>query len=47
MNKYEVLGVGRTATLQEIKSAYQAAALATHPDKQANLNSDELKNQVR
>lgn len=46
MSKYEVLGVSRSAPLQEIKSAYQAAALATHPDKQASLATQALKKQV-
>ncbi|CAM9376714.1 unnamed protein product, partial [Pylaiella littoralis] len=45
MSKYEVLGVTRSAPFQEIKGAYQAAALATHPDKQANLGTDALKKQ--
>lgn len=46
MSKYEVLGVNRSSPLQEIKGAYQAAALATHPDKQASLATDVLKSQV-
>lgn len=46
MSKYEVLGVSRSAPLQEIKGAYQAAALATHPDKQAGLATEVLKQQV-
>lgn len=46
MSKYEVLGVPRSAPLQEIKGAYQAAALATHPDKHANLATDVIKKQV-
>lgn len=46
MSKYEVLGVSRSAPLQEIKSAYQAAALATHPDKHASLATEVLKKEV-
>ncbi|CAN0538596.1 unnamed protein product, partial [Ectocarpus sp. 8 AP-2014] len=46
MSKYEALGVKRSASLQEIKGAYQAAALASHPDKQASLATAELKAQA-
>lgn len=33
---YDVLGISRNAGLAEIKSAYRAIALATHPDKTGN-----------
>lgn len=32
-NHYETLGVGRTATLAEIRKAYRQAALRNHPDR--------------
>lgn len=46
MSKYEALGVKRSASLQEVKGAYQAAALASHPDKQGSLATADLKAQV-
>jgi curved DNA-binding protein CbpA len=38
---YNILGVPRTATKQEIKSAYRRKALDTHPDKHPEENKEE------
>ncbi|MDE6718107.1 MAG: DnaJ domain-containing protein, partial [Muribaculaceae bacterium] len=40
---YEVLGVGKNATADEIKKAYRKMAIKYHPDKFAQSSEDERK----
>ncbi|KAK0641120.1 DnaJ domain-containing protein [Cercophora newfieldiana] len=43
VDPYEVLGLEREATADQVKSAYRKAALKTHPDKAAEDKKDEAK----
>lgn len=40
---YAILGVDRSADLKAIKKAYRTKALDSHPDKQADLDGEEMK----
>lgn len=44
---YKILGISKTATEQEIKSAYRKRALIHHPDRHANSTEDEKKEQEK
>jgi len=43
IDPYEVLGLDRAATADQIKSAYRKAALKTHPDKVSDDKKEEAK----
>jgi len=40
---YKILGIGRSATDDEIKKAYRKKALVHHPDRHANSSAEERK----
>lgn len=46
MSKYDILGVLRSASFEDVKRAYQAAVLETHPDKQINVATENIKKDV-
>ena len=43
---YEVLGVSKTASAAEIKSAYRKLALKWHPDRNKSSESEEKFKQI-
>jgi DnaJ-class molecular chaperone len=44
---YTILGIPRTATTKDIKSAYRKKARDTHPDKNVNVNKEEANEAFR
>jgi DnaJ homolog subfamily C member 9 len=47
IHPYEVLGVGKTATADQIRSAYRRAALKHHPDKASPKHKEEAHTQFQ
>ena len=47
MGHYDVLGIARTASNLEIRSAYRKGALQTHPDPQLNFSPLAIKRDMR
>src|SRR5271170_7014382 len=40
-NYYEVLGIGKTASAEQIKGAYRELAMKYHPDRNKDKNAEE------